>query len=107
MADEEEGAKFLVGDRYVDAWGNGDFVTEKEIAKIHKASAAKLAASRAADEDDEEDEDEDGDDDSADGYDVWNLRQLRAELTNRKLEVEGKKSELVARLEADDVANPA
>lgn len=47
-------------------------------------------------------EDEDEDDDVA--YSDMTNEQLRAELVTRGLDVSGKKSELVARLEADDAA---
>lgn len=50
----------------------------------------------AAGEQDEEDEDEVPD------YNAWTNDDLRAELVERKLSVDGKKADMVARLEADD-----
>lgn len=40
-----------------------------------------------------------------DSYAKWTNEVLRTELTARGLDTEGKKAELVARLEADDAAN--
>lgn len=40
-------------------------------------------------------------------YDQWSSEELKTELRNRKLSVEGKKADLVARLEEDDQNNPA
>lgn len=53
-------------------------------------------------EDDSVVEDEDGDD-----YETWTNDELRVELSRRKLSVDGKKAEMVARLrENDQVAPP-
>jgi hypothetical protein len=59
-------------------------------------------------------DDDNGDGTSADGsddveelpddYRQWNVTQLRAELADRQLPGDGKKDDLVARLEADDEA---
>lgn len=38
-------------------------------------------------------------------YSEWSMDELKAELTERKLPVSGKKTELVARLEENDEAN--
>lgn len=40
-------------------------------------------------------------------YDQWSTQELKTELGNRKLSVEGKKADLVERLEEDDRQNPA
>lgn len=39
-------------------------------------------------------------------YDQWSIEELKTELRNRKLSVEGKKADLVSRLEQDDEKNP-
>ena len=39
-------------------------------------------------------------------YEAWSTEELKTELRNRALSVEGKKADLVARLEEDDRNNP-
>lgn len=48
--------------------------------------------------------DEDAADDLSDDYSDWTNDQLRAELSERNLSTEGKKADLVERLEEDDAA---
>lgn len=97
---EENAAMYLVGDRYVNAWGQGDFVSSKQVKAIHKKSAAELkAATEQAEEDDEEDEG-----DEEEGYGSWNIAQLKQELANRELSTAGNRKALVARLEEADEA---
>lgn len=40
-----------------------------------------------------------------DSYAKWTVEQLKEELTARELPTDGKKAELIARLEADDAEN--
>ena len=58
-----------------------------------------------AEEESEEEESED-DDDEVPPYSEWSLADLKAEIENRGLEATGKKSALVAALEADDEEDP-
>lgn len=39
-------------------------------------------------------------------YETWSTEDLKTELRNRKLPTDGKKADLVARLEKDDEENP-
>lgn len=97
---EENAAMYLVGDRYVNAWGQGDFVSTKQVKAIHKKSAAELkAAAEQADADDDEDEG-----DEEEGYGSWNVAQLKKELANREMSTAGNRKTLVARLEEADEA---
>lgn len=43
--------------------------------------------------------------DEADSYKKWTVETLKEELTARELDTDGKKAELIARLEADDAEN--
>lgn len=98
---EENAAMYLVGDRYVNAWGQGDFVSTKQVKAIHKKSAAEVkAANEQADADDDEDEG----DEEEEGYGSWNVAQLKKELANRELSTAGNRKTLVARLEEADEA---
>lgn len=71
---------------------------------------ARTSPHHVDDEDDEDDSDEYDDEEVVD-YTTWNVDQLRAELIRRNEEeggdfsIEGRKAELVARLEEADEAN--
>lgn len=80
---EEETPKYIVGDRLLDPWGNGDFITEDDKAALHAGEAS-----------DDEDEEE--------SYKTWTTRQLKAELEKRGFDSTGSKAQLIAWLEADD-----
>jgi hypothetical protein len=55
-------------------------------------------------EDDEDDEDEEEDEDDEVDYNEWEIADLKAELKERGLKPDGKKSILVKRLETDDAS---
>lgn len=59
----------------------------------------EITEDMAGDQATTDDEDEDAEDD---GYSTWGNEDLREELRRRELTVNGKKRELIARLEADD-----
>jgi hypothetical protein len=72
-------------------------------SRVREAWLAKYADKPEADPDDE---DEEIPDDPDDDYENWTNDELRAELSNRKLSVDGKKSDLVGRLREYDDQHP-
>jgi hypothetical protein len=59
-----------------------------------------------AEEDGEEEDDGEEGDDEVPPYSEWSTADLKAEVENRGLDATGKKSALVAALEADDEEDP-
>lgn len=76
-------------------------------SRTRQAWIKKNGATEDIVEEDEEDEEDDGteaeeEEDEGPAYGDWTNDELRAELNRRKLSLDGKKTDLVARLEEDD-----
>lgn len=80
-----------------DANTRGETIEELE-ARLKRMKEEQGANSSGFESEDEEDDDEDVD------YSSWSNDELRAELARRNLSVDGKKADLVARLEEDDAS---
>jgi SAP domain. len=73
----------------------------EELVYGRAGSAQALFEEAQAAEEEEEDESE-----SDSEWDAYTVTELKGELESRDLETSGRKSELIARLEADDNAIP-
>lgn len=114
--DEPEGDEPEAGEDYSE-WSLEDLQAEHEergldAIKGRKTKEKYIEALEADDEaksDEPEDDESEGDHDGAeDDYDEWSQDELVAELEERELKVEGRKTKekLIAALRADDASDP-
>lgn len=83
-----------------DPFSNDPRWNDSRVQEAWKAKDADFDPEEYDPEDQVQVEPEDEDDDEP--YDKWTNDELRGELSGRGLSVEGKKLDMVARLEADD-----
>jgi hypothetical protein len=108
--DEEEDDDEEIDLSELDRTALKNLIKEQELdIKVLKSDTEDSLRNKIADalgSDGDEEEDEDEDEEVEDNYDELDVKTLRQELKDRELDSAGRKNVLVARLRADDQAEP-